>query len=157
MDTPSGRYDPIREAATAEAFCFRLGDTIRNLKSVLEKETTLMRQHKMSQISVLQPDKSSLSTTFQSELLQLRSQASALSRLAPVPLAGLRQDLAVLDEALRENQNLLESGLAVSKKIARRIAEKTTELSRGPAVYGPGADAPSRPATPAAIAVDRKL
>jgi hypothetical protein len=157
MDTRSGRHAPIREAATAEAFCFRLGDTIRNLKSVLEKETTLMRQHKISQISVLQPDKSSLSAAFQTELLQLRSQASALSRLAPVPLAGLRKDLAVLDDVLSENHNLLESGLNVSKSIARRIAEKTTELTSGPAVYGSGTGAPSRPATPAAIAVDCKL
>ncbi len=146
--------DPER----AEKFCSRMAGTIRGLKSVLEKETALVRKHNLKEISQLQGDKTRLSQTFQSDIVLLRNEAMTLSRLTPVPLTRLRRDLEGLDQIIAENARSLEAELAVAESVTRRIAQKAAQMTAGPTTYGAGA-APVRVSAhaAAAIAFDSKI
>ncbi len=148
----------ITEPERAEKFCSRMAGTIRGLKSVLEKETALIKKHNIGEISQLQNDKNLLSASFQSDIVLLRNEAQNLSRLTPVPLTRLHRDLAGLDKVIQENARSLEAGLAVAESVARRIADKTARMSAGPTTYGANARQPEpRMHGPSAIAIDSKI
>ncbi|PLX45153.1 MAG: hypothetical protein C0605_01350 [Hyphomicrobiales bacterium] len=148
----------ITEREQSEVFCTRLAGTIRNLKAVLEKETAFVRKHNIDGIADIQPNKSALSEVFQRDIMHLRSQAEAVSRLTPVPLAGLKRDIEDLGKALDDNNRLIEAKLAVSESVVKRIAETASEMKAGPSCYGSGAQMPA-PAShsSAAIAIDKVL
>lgn len=142
----------------SEVFCSRLAGTIKNLKAVLEKETVFVRKHNIDGIADIQPNKSALSEAFQRDIVHLRHQAEAVSRLTPVPLAGLKRDIEDLGKALEDNSRLLEAELAVSETVVRRIAQTATEMKAGPSCYGATAQMPAPASgTSTAIAIDKVL
>lgn len=148
----------INDREQSEVFCNRLADTIRNLKSVLEKETAFVKKHNIDAIADIQPDKTALSTSFQQDIVRLRRHAEAVSRLTPVPLAGLRKDIEELGRALDDNGRMIEAKLAVSESVVKRIAETAAEMNSGPTCYGAGAQTPAAAAyKPSAIAIDKVL
>lgn len=155
MNTPNIE---ITEREQSEVFCNRLAGTIRNLKAVLEKETAFVKKHNIDGIANIQPDKNALSEAFQQDIVRLRGQAEAVSRLTPVPLAGLKRDIEDLGKALNDNSRLIEAGLAVSETVVRRIAETASEMKAGPSCYSASAQMPAPAKHNAApIAIDKVL
>ena len=155
MNTPQ---KDISDQEQSEVFCNRLAGTIRNLKTVLEKETAFVKKHNIDGIADIQADKSALSEAFQQDIMRLRHQAEAVSRLTPVPLAGLKRDIEELGRALEDNGRLIEAELAVSESVVKRIAETASEMKAGPSCYGSGAQMPAPSArSSAAIAINKVL
>ena len=146
----------VASAAEAAGLIARLSDTVERLHLVVTRETELLRAARLADAALLEPEKRALSGEYQCFLEVVRRNAVALSRLAPEPVARLRDRHGGLQDALAVNLAVVGTARAVAEDIMRGLAERVAASER-PSGYGAGGAAAGRPAAPPPIRVSRAL
>lgn len=148
----------IETAEAADALCVRLSETMAELIEVLIRETDLVKRGKLEEITALQVRKTALSTMLTHDMRQLAQDKDFVKAAAPNRIAEIQAQQGDLQQSLVANQDALHATKAISERILHTIAAKAGAQKAGPEVYGNTAGmAPSAPARPAAISVDRSL
>ncbi len=145
----------INSEGEAGALVDRIVETVDRLNAVMQQETKLIREAKLSEAGKLVEDKTTLAGLYQRELEAVRAAASVIGRLVPDRAQTLRTRLAGLQETMSVNLAVVGTARAVAEDMMRTVADEVTRRDR-PSVYGAAGQMNYRPAAPAAMSVSRK-
>ena len=113
----------------------RIVETVERLNAIMQQETQLIREAKLSEAGKLVDDKTTLAGLYQRELEAVRAAASVIGRLVPDRADKLRNRLAGLQETLSVNLAVVGTARAVAEDMMRTVADEVSKRER-PAVYG---------------------
>ena len=147
----------IDALATAELIT-RLTGVMDSIIGVVQQETRLVREGRLSEAALLEPTKTELARQYVADTSQIKSNKPAIAAAAPALLDELRRRHAEFHALLQINLTVLATAHAVSEGILRGVAD---ELARkaAPQTYGasgrPSVPGPHSSAQP--LAVSRTL
>ncbi len=151
-------YQAIEDAEAAEALCTRLMSATADLISVLDRETSLVRKAKTTDITALTLRKQALATTISREMVLFRINADFIKSVAPERIRELKDQQKQFKKSLETNHDALAAVKAVSEQILQTVANKVSQKQGGPEVYGQDANMSTTQSPPsAAISIDRAL
>jgi hypothetical protein len=154
---PAPAAAPIASAAEGALLIARLAEAMASLLAVLEEETQLVRDGRISEVARIEPKKSELARRYVADAGTVRTNALYLAREKPREFDDLRRRHDEFRAVLQINLAVLATAHAVSEGIIRGAAG---ELARkaAPQTYGAG----GRTAAPGSngcppVAVSRRL
>jgi flagellar biosynthesis/type III secretory pathway chaperone len=154
---PAPAATPIASATEGARLIARLAEAMAGLLAVLDEETQLVRDGRISEIARIEPQKSELARRYVTDAVSVRANALYLARETPDEFDNLRRRHEQFRAVLQINLAVLATAHAVSEGIIRGAAG---ELARktAPQIYGAGgrATAPGANGCPP-VAVSRKL
>ncbi len=142
----------------AENFCSALSSTMEALLSVIEMETELVRNGKLTQAGDLQPDKARLIHEYTRGMITAKDHAVALGNLAPAATLALRRQHGEFQPVLRINLAVLSTARDVAGSIVNTVARVAgAKNANAPTTYGRNGSAPQGPQSARGIAVNQSL
>jgi hypothetical protein len=155
--SPAPAAAPLASAAEAALLIMRLAETMTSLLGVLEEETQLVRDGRISEVTRIEPQKSELARCYVADAGAVRANALYLARETPREFDDLRRRHEQFRAVLQINLAVLATAHAVSEGIIRGAAGELARKSV-PQTYGAG----GRTAGPGAngcppVAVSRRL
>jgi hypothetical protein len=127
-------------------------DVVRDLTALLERETALVRGHKIKEISPLQADKTRLTQALRKLLKQCENGAT-------LPPAAKQKWLALgqhLVTAATDNERALRIGRLATERLIGAVVRAVRESRRPHTSYAPRKSA-TRDLAVAGVAIDRRL
>jgi hypothetical protein len=148
---------PIASTAEAEQVAGHFIEVMDALVGVVQQETELVREGRLSAAAKLEQPKTDLTRLYISDTLRLRASHSHLSRIAPDLLERLRQRHDRFRALLQVNLTVLATAHAVSEGIVRGVSGALARQAE-PQTYGAtGRPTPPRRNAAAPLAVSRSL
>lgn len=155
---PKAEAPRIETQEDAKALCKRLLETSAELVDLLDRETTMLKQGKPSQIGAVHVRKSALNALMTHDMNKFRRDAEYIQMAAPDEIEAIKQRHGQLQKSINANQDALVAMKAVSESLLHTIAAKANSTVSGPEVYGKGANLTiGTPGRPAAISVNTVL
>lgn len=154
-NTARNAHTAINSEGEAGALVDRIVETVDRLNAVMQQETKLIREARLSEASKLVEDKTTLAGLYQRELEAVRAAASVIGRMVPDRAQTLRTRLAGLQETMSVNLAVVGTARAVAEDMMRTVADEVSRRER-PTVYGAGGQMSNRPAAPAAMSISRR-
>jgi hypothetical protein len=144
-------------AADTEAVMGRLMQAMDRLVAMIKEETALVREGRLREAAVLQPEKSDFARGYAADLHRLAANKEALAGVDPEFAKAFHDSHARFGELLRTNMTVLATAHAVSEdlirgvsgEMARKAAPQTYGATGRPNALGPSAVQP--------LAVSRSL
>jgi flagellar biosynthesis/type III secretory pathway chaperone len=148
---------PIASAAEGALLIARLAEAMASLLAVLEEETQLVRDGRISEITRIEPRKSDLARRYVADAGAVRANALYLAHQTPREFDDLRRRHEQFRAVLQINLAVLATAHAVSEGIIRGAAGELARKAT-PQTYGAGgrATAPGSNGCPP-VAVSRRL
>jgi hypothetical protein len=152
-----GQKAPIATAAEADRVASHLLEVMDGLVDVLERETALVREGRLSAASQLEAAKSELTRLYVADTLRLRASRQIVAQIPTATIAAARARHETFRALLQTNLTVLATAHAVSEGIVRGVS---SELSRksAPQTYGAsGACVPPARSAGQPLALSRSL
>ncbi len=129
---------PPLSSNEAKALCQNIFATSNELISLLEEETTLLRNAKTKHISPLNVRKDALTAALSHHMEKFKQHADQVRQLAPQELQNLEQQRSHFQKSIETNHAALIAVQAVSERILQTVADKVSRKQGGPEVYTAG-------------------
>lgn len=156
---PRSAPPAIGTVQEAHALVQRLAETMDQLLTLVEQETTLVRAGKLTEAAGLEVNKTNLSRRYVRDIDCLRANGAVLNQLIPELVDELKRGHEEFRAILEINLTVLATAQAVTEGLLRGVAAEMAERDR-PKSYGPAGgagSAPQRAAPSRPIAVSRAL
>src|ERR1700722_3433682 len=126
---------PVGDPTEAHAVIGHLSDVMDALLGVVEEETKLVRQGKLTEVARLEPKKTNLARLYLSDTARLQASQSYLAKAVPGVLQVLRERHNTFRAMLQINLTVLATAHAVAEGIIRGVS---AEINRNaaPRTYG---------------------
>jgi hypothetical protein len=160
MSTPlalaSGTPPPIATVAAAEHLIAHLGDVMNALLMLVERETELVREGRISEVARLEPSKAELARLYMADAALVKAHSAFLALKLPARVDELRRRHDTFQALLQINLTVLATAHAVSEGIIRGVAGEMARQT-APKTYGTSGrpSAASRDHAPP-MAIDRR-
>jgi hypothetical protein len=138
----------IATAIEAEHLIAQISETLNSLVVVIEEETELVRQGRITQASRLGARKAEFAGRYYAATERLKANREFLKAALPQEMDALRRRHDAFRPLLQTNLTVLATARAVSEGIMRGVAGELTRKS-APQTYG-GSGRPTAPAPSAA-------
>ena len=139
---------PIQSVAEAEELIGRFGGVLTSLVRILDEETQLVRDGRISELARIEPKKTELARRYGADAALIKTNGAYLARQLPREFDALRRQHGDFHTLLHMNLTVLATAHAVSEGIIRGVAGDLTRKA-APQTYG----MTGRTAAPAARAV----
>jgi hypothetical protein len=126
---------PITDQADAQHVIGHLSDVMDALLGVVEEETKLVRQGKLTEVVRLAEKKHGLTRLYLADTTRLQASEPYLKRTVPGVLRILRERHNAFRNMLQVNMTVLATAHAVAEGIIRGVSEQLTRQA-GPQTYG---------------------
>ena len=149
--------EPITSRDEAMAVIAHLHEIMDALLKIVEQETTLVREGRLTDTTKLEPAKARLAQLYVADVARLKASASYLEMQQSKLLADLKQRHVVFHANLQINLTVLATAHAVAEGIVRGVSAEITQKAR-PQTYsatGRSTGIPPRQSQP--IAMSRVL
>ncbi len=163
MSTSNQPQDELRfsterpmSPAEAEQFCFAVCDTMKELLSVIEEETDLVRAGRLMEAGHLQPQKARLVHEYTQGVNYAKQYAVALGNLAPAAVHQMRHQHREFQPVLRINLAVLSTAREVTNNILSTVAQSVGAAQRT-TTYGPKGTQGQKTHSAEGIALNRSL
>ncbi|MGX7704868.1 hypothetical protein [Methylobacterium sp. Gmos1] len=135
---------PVADAAAAERLVAETLTTMRELETLLGRESDHIRVGRLAEGLAEAPQKTALAGAYLQGLQAVKANAVALARFAPDGVARLREAHGRFSETVAANQAVLATARAISEGLLRNLSAELTRNAE-PKGYGTGYGG-SRPA-----------
>jgi hypothetical protein len=126
---------PIADQADAQQVIGHLSDVMDALLGVIEEETKLVRQGKLTEVTRLGEKKAGLTRLYLADTTRLQASQPYLKQTVPGVLRILRERHNTFRNMLQVNLTVLATAHAVSEGIIRGVSEQLSRQS-APQTYG---------------------
>jgi hypothetical protein len=137
---------PIANITEAQQVMSHLADVMDALLTLVEQETSMVREGNLRKVAELEPVKSNLAGLFLRDSARVKASRPYIDQVAPETLAALHARHDRFRALLQINLTVLATAHAVSEGIIRGVAEEVGRKSM-PQTYGASGRpmAPKRP------------
>jgi len=148
---------PINDSDEAKQVVGHLSDVMDSLLVVVEQETKLVRDGRLSEVARLERRKTDLARMYLADAARLRASGPFLAKTLPAVLDAMRERHKTFRALLQLNLTVLATAHAVSEGIIRGVSEQLTRKA-APQTYGAsGRYSAPHPRHARPIAVTRSL
>ena len=154
---PPAEAPVIESADEAAALCADIEATMTALTDVIEQESALVRQTRISETAELEARKSDLARRYVAEMKVVRAQRDHLAALAPDSMGRLRDLNDRFHAQLQINLAVLATAKAVAEDIVRGVSEAVGKRRRVTTYARDGRMAQAPRTTANAVTVDRSM
>lgn len=140
----------------AEAFCSSLIESMERLLTLIEQETSLVRDGKLKDAGKLQAEKAKLIHEYTRGMMCAKEFSVALGNLSPASAQNLRRQHAEFQPVLRINLAVLATARQVTNDVVSTVAKAVGAKDRS-STYGPTGAAPQAPRPSNGIAINTSL
>jgi hypothetical protein len=126
---------PIADQAEAQQVIGHLSDVMDGLLGLVEQETKLVRQGKLSEVARLEGKKTGLARLYLADTARLQASQPYLTRTVPGVLHVLRERHNTFRAMLQINLTVLATAHAVAEGIIRGVCDEMNRQS-APQTYG---------------------
>ncbi len=128
-------HKPAFDRDSASAFCNDLSATVDTLIRVLEEETRLVREVRLTEAAAIGEEKAALADRYVRAHGVLKSNNRDISRFAAVEIDHLRRRHGALEGAIAANLAVLATARTVSETLIRSVAEAVSRSDRPADTY----------------------
>src|SRR6516225_7291206 len=133
---PAARTSPpIDTVAAAEQLIAHLGDIMDALLALVERETELVREGRISEVARLEPSKAELARLYMVDAALVKAHSAFLALKLPAMVDELRRRHDTFQALLQINLTVLATAHAVSEGIIRGVAGEMARQT-APKTYG---------------------
>jgi flagellar biosynthesis/type III secretory pathway chaperone len=125
----------IQSAAEAEELIGHFGGVMASLVSILDEETQLVRDGRISELVRIEPKKTELARRYLIDAAAVRTNGAFLARRLPREFDALRRRHGDFHQLLQMNLTVLATAHAVSEGIIRGVAGHLASKA-APQTYG---------------------
>ncbi|WP_068314587.1 hypothetical protein [Polycladidibacter hongkongensis] len=147
---------PITTKEQAEAFCTNFQDAMADLVTVIEKETELLREGKLSSLPEVGPEKSAAVERYMATIQHASDNAVALGNLAPDLVEDMRHRHGRLHPLLQTNLQVVSTARAVTDTVIDSVASAVGATLK-PKTYDAGGSRSAPQQAARGIAVNKSL
>jgi len=151
--------DNRAELTTAASQLDEVIQLSNRLAALMSEETALLREMRVSEIALLQDQKSALANAYASAIGAVKRAPGALSE-APVDLkSALREATRRLQESLDANMRAVIAAKTVNERLIRVVSDAIAEMRSPAGAYTASGVVPSSAdaAEPVSLAVDHRI
>ncbi|MCE2510745.1 MAG: hypothetical protein J4G10_07200 [Alphaproteobacteria bacterium] len=137
---------------------------IEDLKTVtdqlvvlMDRETSLLREHRHDDLRDLQVEKSRLAHIYENHLRGLRERPENLQNIKPDLLEGLKISNVAFRKATQSNALALKAAMEANDHVLRAIAAAAAELNANGKGYKRDGNSATKQKAGVSIALDREL